>query len=199
MKHVFRIATLAAAIAALTLAAPAAAQQAARGDPRLGIGVALSNFDVATLFTGSGAAQIYVPINLTPTLRLEPHFGYVSVEDDADPTNDFSSLTIGIGALFTSQVAPQVLAYVGPRLSLSFASETVGVGGGATTDADRTDFRIAAAFGGEYQFSPRFSIGAEGQLGYLAIGDTDLGPLGEEPGGSSVQTSALVFFRVYMF
>jgi len=189
MNLTVRIAAFAFAFA---IAAPAAAQA-----PRAGIGIGLSAPQISSFFSSSGleAAQLYFPLNVSPGLRIEPQVGLLTIEDDAFGTES-STFTLGVGVLFTKQVAPQVLAYVGPRLSISFVSETDF--GPPVIDADGTDFRLAGAIGGEYQFSPRFSIGAEGQLGYLAIGDKDVAGGGQIPGGSSWQTTAIVFFRIFL-
>ncbi len=195
MKTSLRLAALALA---LSLAAPAAAQQG----PRAGIGVALSNLDFGSLFTGGSlpAAQIYVPINVSSGLRLEPQLGILKLEDDADPTGDVSVITLGVGLLFMKNVGQQTIAYLGPRLAISRVSQSVpDPFGPGTIDADGTDVRIAGVVGGEYLFSPHFSIGAEAQLGYTSVGDRDAGVAGNIPGGSSFATSALVFFRSYLF
>lgn len=195
MKTTLRLAALSLA---LSLAAPAAAQQ----DPRGGIGIALSSLDFGSLFTGRSlpAAQVYVPINISPGLRIEPQVGFLRLEDDADPNADTSVFTLGIGLLFMKHVTPQTIAYLGPRIAVSRTSQSVNDPlGPGTIDATGTDFRIAGAVGGEYLFSPSFSIGAEAQLGYTAIGDLDAGAAGDIPGGSTFGTAALVFFRTYLF
>lgn len=193
MKTTLRLAAL-----ALSLAAPAAAQQGPRG----GIGIALSNFDVGSLLTGGSlpAAQIYVPINVSPGIRIEPQLGILKLEDDVDPSQDMSVFTVGVGLLFMKHVGQQTIAYVGPRIALSRVSQPVNDPfGPGTLDATGTDFRLAGVVGGEYLFSPHFSIGAEAQLAYTSVGDRDAGSGVNIPGGSSFATSALVFFRTYLF
>ncbi len=195
MKTTLRLTALGIA---LSLAAPAAGQQQA---PRGGIGIALSNLDVGSLFTGGfPAAQIYVPIVISPGLRIEPALGVLKLEDDQDPSQDVSVYTLGVGLLFTRRVSEEVLAYAGPRLAVSRVSQPVNDPfGPASVDAVGTDLRLAGVIGGEYFFSPRFSLGAEAQLAFMAVGDRDVAGAGTIQGGSSVATHALVFFRAYIF
>lgn len=195
MKTTLRLAVL---CVALSLASPAAAQEAT---PRGGIGIALSNLDVGSLFTGGfPAAQIYVPIVISPGLRIEPELGVLKLEDDQDPSQDVSVYTLGVGLLFTRHVGEDVLAYVGPRLAISRVSQPVNDPfGPGSVDAVGTDLRLAAAIGGEYFFSSRFSLGAEAQLAFMAVGDRDVSGVGTIEGGSSLATHALAFFRAYVF
>lgn len=176
---------------------PAALERAPRG----GVGMALSSLDAGSLFTGGlPPAQIFFPIVISPKLRVEPELGILKLEDDQDPSQDVSIYTVGIGLLLTRRVSEEVLAYVGPRLSFSMISQPVDDPfGPGSVDATGTDMRAAAVLGGEYFFSSRFSLGAEGQLAFLIVGDRDVSGVGTIQGGSSVTTHALAFFRAYIF
>jgi hypothetical protein len=57
-------------------------------------------------------------------------------------------------------VAAPTDVYAGGRLKLNFVTVDTG-----TVNDSENDFTLAAAVGGEHYFSPRFSLGAEGQLG----------------------------------
>lgn len=195
MKTTLRLAALGFA---LSLTSPAVAQQS---EPRGGIGIALSNLDTGSLFTGGfPAAHVYVPFVISPGMRIEPELGVLKLEDDQDPSQDVSVYTLGVGLLFTRRVGEDLLAYVGPRLAVSRVSQPVDDPfGPASVDAVGTDLRIAGAIGGEYFFSPRFSLGGEAQLAFTSVGDRDVSGVGTIRGGSSIATHALVFFRAYIF
>lgn len=193
---------LAAALAALALAVPAAAQESSSG--KVGIGVGLPTSELGALFTGGDAslpAQIYVPINLLPNLRLEPQFGILSV--DRDDTFELSIFSIGAGVFYMMPLGQQAQLYVGPRLVLSKFNRKDWHDPGDVTEQEGTDMYLAAALGGELQPHPRISVGAEAQLGYYSIGDRDVTRTGlptvTEPGGSSIQTQGVIFVRVYLF
>jgi hypothetical protein len=173
------------ALSAILLAPPAAAQQPSR---RVGLGVGIESLDGGT---------IYVPIEVGPSLRIEPQLGFFSF--DGERGEDFSETELGVGILFRLGGPPAVRAYVGPRLVVSFVSEDVVVGG-QLDERSGTDLRIVGALGGEYFPHPAFSFGVEGQLGVTLVGDldTDAGP-GSDPGGTALHTGAVLFMRIFLF
>jgi hypothetical protein len=183
---------------ALALALPLTAVAQATRPPRAGIAVGVSGEDVAAVFTPSQrtAAQLYFPVYVTPSLRLEPQLGILTITDEALGTEE-TAYTVGAGLLFVRRVAPQVLGYLGPRVALSFVDQDFDVGG-RTVNATGTNVRVAGVVGGEYEFAPRFTLGAEGQLGYLSVGEQRRSDVGDIPGGSSWQTAAVLFVRVYL-
>ncbi len=203
MNRIIRIVALASALAA---AAPAIAQQQG-SQARIGLGIGLPTSELAPLILldfGGGAGitpQLYVPINLTPNIRIEPQIGILTLNDDATDSSA-SYWSIGTGAFWVMPLGGNVGMYVGPRLVLSFLNvEDVG-GTGVVTKTEGTDVFVAAALGGEYSVTPRFSVGAEGQLGYTSIGDRDTtvgGVTVTTQGGSSWATQGVLFVRVYLF
>ncbi len=172
MKKTLR---LAAVVAAVALAVPAAAQEQRR---TLGIGASI-NPDASF----SPTVEIYVPINLGQ-LRLEPSIG-IFTQDRDGPGNDTSDVTLGIGAFYVMPLAAQADMYVGGRLKLNFAS----VDDGVNDDSD-TDLTVAAALGGEYYLVPQLSLGLEAQLGLYQRGDVS----GDDSG---LFTTGLGFLRFY--
>jgi hypothetical protein len=196
----------AAAFAAIALATPAFAQQTARTDPKVGLGVGLTasttSPDIGTL--------LFVPLNVAPNIRIEPFIGWARSDLDPTPpgggsfgsppegakTSDF---TLGIGAFLVQPIASQVQVYAGGRLGSQWQSFSV-TGGGKI---ERRNTLLAVAAGGEYMPVPRVAFGAELQLSYLAIGDTKStaanGATVEGGGGSANGTQATVFARFYLF
>jgi hypothetical protein len=202
MKTVLRIGAL---VAALTFAAPAAAQQQQQQQQqgRVGIGLGMPVNQLGQLigiFGGPSASvepQIFVPINISPNLRIEPQFGYFKLSDDDDQT-DTSSFTLGAGVFFVKPVAQQTQLYLGGRLALNWFRDE-----DQTSPAkfEQTNVTIAGVFGGEYLPSPWFSVGAEAQLAYTSLGDPDVtdtvGVTTTGQGGSIFSTAGLLFLRVY--
>jgi hypothetical protein len=189
MQNVVRLAALAAALA---FAAPAAAQQR---DASVGIGIGLTD---GPFFTGT---EIFVPINVSPNLRIEPVIGIDRIDLDAGG-GEASEFLIGAGVFWVNPIATQANIYVGGRLALNFASFT---DAGVNPDEEkRRDFFLGPALGGEWLPHPRIAIGAEAMLGLLNIGDTETtdgvtGVETETPGGSEIATQGTVFVRVYLF
>lgn len=174
---------LALALAAIALAAPAAAQDR----PAFGIGVGLQPFADTPVSDGVGGVptiQIYLPIQIAPTLRLEPSFGLFTRDPDG-AGRETSDFTLGVGLFYTSRVAPPVDLHLGARLKLNFASFEEGA-----RDESGTDLAIAAAVAGEYYLAARFSLGVEAQLGLYQNGDVH----GDDSG---FFTTGLAFARVY--
>jgi outer membrane protein with beta-barrel domain len=170
------------AAALLAVASTAAAQER----PQIGLGIGIAPFAVP----GSGAAtvsrtvELYMPITVSPQLRLEPSLG-IATDDQPGNGADTRDITLGLGAFLVNRAAPTVDWYAGGRLRLNFAK----VSTPAASDTG-TDLLIAAALGGEYYLVPRFSIGLEGELGLFqnstASGDND-----------GVFTTGIAFLRVY--
>jgi hypothetical protein len=174
---------LVVALAALALASPALAQESR---PSFGIGVSVSPLGPSTVLP---TTEVYLALQLAPQLRIEPSIGILTRDEPAGG-NDTSDITVGVGVLFTQRVAPAADVYVGGRLKLNPASLEEDVVGGA--DDSGTDLVLAAAVGGEYYLAPRFSLGAEGQLGFYDTNDASA-----NGDASGVFTNGLAFVRFY--
>jgi hypothetical protein len=171
------------AAAALALALPALAQEAR---PTVGFGVSIVPLEAAG---NAPTVEVYLPIRVAPTFRLEPSLGIRTVDRPSQPGNfDESDVTLGIGAFYVQKAAAPLDVYVGGRLKLNFAS--VKPFGGQNDSG--TDVVLAAALGGEYYLFSRFSLGMEGQLGFFSNSSAARG--GE---GSGLFTTGLAFLRVY--
>lgn len=203
MKITIRTAAIAVA---LSLAGAASAQQQPN-HIRVGLGVGLPTSELSTLFAtaGGGSAgimppQIYVPIDFTPSFRLEPEVGFITTSQDGGDSAAY--YTVGAGAFYMMQLAQQAHLYVGGRLLLGFERSTNANAGGSGFDAKTkgTDLFLGAVFGGEILPHPRLGIGAEAQLGRWGIGDRDTTVAGVTTttnGGSSWQTNGIIFVRFY--
>jgi Outer membrane protein beta-barrel domain len=200
MRSTFRFAF--AALAALALSAPAAARA-----QRLGIGVGLTSFDfnLSTLATNFPAAvpdSIYVPINITPTFRLEPQLGVATLKQDTAngvTSVETSVVSLGIGLFFLMPASPEFGAYAGGRVVRTSFTSILKSTQAADDKTEGTDLRIIPAAGGEWSPHPRFSLGAEVQLQLVSFGNRSVTSGGNIPGGSGLQTAALLFARAYLF
>jgi len=207
----------AVALAALALTTPALAQQAAKQEPRFGVGVGLTGSAVSgsAAMPGTGTPDFgtlfFVPLNLAPSFRLEPFLGWARADLDATPPGTggqafapglngakSSDLTFGVGGFYVAPLAPQVQVYLGGRL----ASQWQSFHNDAGFKAERRNTILAAALGGEYLPVPRVAFGGELQLGLIWYGDTDFTlPAGTTPsggGGSGSATQGTLFVRFYL-
>ena len=127
----------------LALPLSAAAQQR----PTVGLGVGIAPFAVPSMHAGvvSRTVELYVPLAVGPTFRLEPSFG-LATNDQPGAGVDTRDLTLGIGGFLVSRMAPTADMYAGARLKLNFARVEDGATG---ADSSGTDLQIAGAFGGE--------------------------------------------------
>jgi hypothetical protein len=196
----------AATAAALALLAPAAARaQQQPSHPRLGLGVSMNS----NLITGAATfgpsvfappTNLYVPFYIAPNVRVEPQFGWLSVSDDVEDTDD-SSFALGLGVLVLKPVVQTTNLYGGVRLVSTWLKDETRVGATVLRKETQRNTTLAAVFGGEYLPAPWFSVGVEGQLEYTAIGDVKRQQTGVAnqtfQGGSARATQGLFFLRVY--
>jgi uncharacterized protein YraI len=147
--------------------------------PRTSIGV-----DLTTRLT--------VGISAGSRMRVAPEVSYVSQGaksygtntqiGDYTVNNSDTELWLGLGVYWLTPLpvrpmgAP-CLIYAGPRVGLAFASAEAKVDNQAIpTDATakRTDWWLGFALGAELLLSPRFSVGAEGQVTKVFAGVPDV-------------------------
>jgi len=172
--------TLAAAVLGLTFSA------AAQERPSIGLGIGIAPFAVPSVHAGvvSRTVEIYVPLAIAPTFRLEPSVG-LATNDQPGNGVDTRDLTLGIGGFFVSRLAATADMYAGGRLKLNFAKVSVpGASDGGT------DLQIAGALGGEVYLVPRLSLGAEAELGLYQNSSVS----GDDSGWF---TTGVAFLRVY--
>ena len=193
----------AAAVAALALAVPALAAEPQSTHPRVGLGLSFNPSLLAELSTTTGvfapSPKLYVPIYLTPEIRLEPEIGWLSVTNDTDSTNNHA-FDLGIGALYVKPVSQAASIYGGIRLASVWLQNETRI---SPTVVQRTNQRntiLTFAFGTEYQPAIWFSVGVEAQLGFVFLGDEEINTAGTVTtgsGGSATTLQGLFFLRAY--
>jgi hypothetical protein len=198
--------------AALLLAGSTAAlaqAPAARSHTRVGFGVGIEPAHLATLTTGISppAVALYLPIQLTGNLRIEPSLGLSTFSQgtaaaQAGGPLSWSTLTMGVAGHFFFVPPAPVGLYVGGRLALEFERQK-DVGGGANPPVVRTsatNLLLAGVLGGEYLVHHSFSVGAEAQLGLTFLGDRDVEQNGVTTRLSrdgALATSGVVYLRYF--
>lgn len=200
MKTLLRAA---AAVAALALAVPGLAAEPQPTHPRVGLGLSLNPSLIADLATTTGtfapAPKLYVPIYLTPQIRLEPEIGWLSVTNNDQSTNN-RTFDLGLGVLYVKPMSQSANIYGGIRLSSVWVKEETSL---SPTVVQRTTQRntfLVFAFGTEYLPAPWFSVGVEGQLGFIFFGDQEVSAAGTTAtvsGGNGNTLQGLFFLRTY--
>jgi len=122
----------------------------------------------------------HVPIHFTPTIFVEPFFGYWSwgydeSYDSIDEYEKFRMMQIGIGAFYTMWFGP-VDIYIGGRFGYdmwkySWKSYDYWEDDYDEDDASKSDMWFGPAIGGEYFFTQNFSLGGEVQFKYYSKGE----------------------------
>jgi Outer membrane protein beta-barrel domain len=174
---------LVVALGALLAASAVHAQETQRNPEArrpVGIGVAIEPFA-----EGAGSLstfEVYIPVALTPMLRIEPSIGILS-HNRPTGQRDTRDITLGAGLFYMMHVAAPFDLYAGGRLKLNFAHVSDPSDSG-------TDVVLAGALGGEYYLSPHFSLGAEAQFGWRDNSNVS----GDD---SFIFTTGLAFFRFY--
>jgi len=140
---------MAAALMGTMLATSAMADE----QPRIGVGVGLSNT----------SSTVRVPIDIAKDLRIEPELGIgYSKADKVDNT----SLLIGTGLYVMQQPSSKINLYFGGKLGVDYKSTKV-----QGKHESNTNFYLGGAFGFEYMFERHFSAGGEAGV-YLGFGDS---------------------------
>ncbi len=190
-------------------AAPPQPQQQERADPSWGIGVSLNPAALINLQSGSlvpiGLGDLYLPINASPTLRVEPEFGLLTTSSSTSgsggsTSSSATSLRVAVGIFSLLERHGSARLYVGPRIGIMRTSSSSSFPGSPTATSSETDLMLAMALGGEYFFSPHFSLGGEAQLQYVKYGTPSVSPSqGTQPDVSRhlISTNELVFVRLY--
>lgn len=204
-----KVIMLAAAATALAVAPAALAQQ--KDGVKVGLGVSLETFNTAQFGAGVQGAvplntplSVYVPIQISPQLRIEPSLGFSTFSMDtayADAAGTIESgyaWNIGVGALFYPVPAQPAGFYLGGRLGLVFSGYSIPNVPLPSTEVSETDFYLKAILGGEYYLAPKFSVGLEAQLGVTFFGDPSAtGQATLNRGLVGWSTSGLVFVRYF--
>ena len=201
-----RIWSFAILLALLALPAIATAQPALRS---FGFGAAVGSIG------DMSSTVIAVPVNATPTIRVEPLIGLsntssTSENSDADSKEESSrsNITVGAGVFYMLRTQDAFLMYVGPRFGVNLASsENISEQGDqkSETTMSRTDIFLGLGFGGEFFFNPRFSLGAEVGLSVVMTGDptTETKAGGQtsedkdEESGLAMNTNGFLWGRFY--
>jgi len=160
---------------AVALSAVSLAAQGQAPAHRVGVGITVPD------------AGLFVPINVSSHVRLEPYINFQSTRTDyvVSPAFDtvWTSFTqIGLGILSVMHPEERVSLYFGPRGGLLRASRRQNATGSASESKD-TGWFMAAAVGGEYSPAPRFSVGAEARIQYDHVSSSASGSF---PGGPNL-------------
>ncbi len=164
---------------------------------RIGIGVSIGN-DLALgngefVFLPLGLGNFYIPILVSPKLRLEPEFGLFrssSSNDNFETT--LTNFRFGLG-IFPLIQKDKANLYYGLRVGIILTSSSFKFDDIDDSES-KTDFYIGPAVGGEYFFNDHISLGGEVQLNYISIGQEDDD---SDVSESVIVTRTLVFIRWY--
>lgn len=106
----------------------------------------------------SGDAAIYLPIEISPLLRIEPFFQWSETEITPGPATE--SRQLGAGAFFRFDVHDNLQTYAGGRLSFV----DLETGGG-----DLDGFAVEPTVGVEFWATPRVTLALEAYLYWLDL------------------------------
>lgn len=174
------------------VAAPLTAQEAPR---RVGLGITFASF---------GSNDVRVPLALSPRHRLEPEIGFshsfgTLVLGGTTRETKSTSINVGAGLFFLSDVGEKTNVHFGPRLGIVFSHMRTTDATLGDDEAESTSWYAEVAGGGEHFLSSRFSLGAEVQLGYYHGGEpTTSGTTTFASWSSRIGTGVAALLRWYL-
>lgn len=214
-----RTLTLVAALTTL-IATPALAQETtttSSSAPFIGLGVEIEN-----ILTTNNDYTLYVPINLTPQLRIEPLVTLLRTSStDIERNNDNTvvrtenrsntTIGVGVGGFYMWGLTDSITAYGGGRLqylrSNTYAENILEVRNSPTTTTSisqgRNNFLFQGALGTEWYFTRFMSIGGEGQFNIFYQGtptierDSDINDPENTSTSTTISPEVSAFFRFY--
>ena len=130
----------------------------------------------------SDDAAIYLPIEISPVIRVEPFFAWS--ETDLSPGGSTESRQVGAGGFYRFEAADHLQVYAGGRLSFV---EMEFAGG------DLDGFRAEPTVGVEFWATPRFTLALEAFL-YREDLDGNNGGVAVESESTGSDTRLLVRF-----
>lgn len=188
-------------------------------NPKIGIGISLnpialfSSGSTSMTFLPVGLTNLYLPVDMSKSLRLEPEVGIYSTSAEnsysgtayspAYSTKSSGSITrFGFGIFYLMPADTSFHTYVGPRIGLLLTSSELSttLPHGTTITSDETDVFVGLAIGGEYMFSSHFSLGGEAQLNYIGLGEPSVSPASATNPTENrhmITNNGLVFIRWY--
>ncbi len=151
---------------------------------RIGLGVAIGKeilpidiYDSSIMLQTVDFPDIYVPIQVSPGLRIEPYIGYwrYSYTNKCPSYTSkykYSIMNIGVGVFLTTWCGPVDL-YYGGRIGMRKISQSSTYTNASTSESKykQTNWAYGPAVGGEYFFTNNLSIGGEVQFNYIKVGD----------------------------
>lgn len=205
-------------VLAAVLAAPAAVAEEPPAEPRFGLGVdpvEITSMAIATaLATAVGNSQearrastssrtVYVPVNLLPSLRLEPSLAHLTFDSTASSGASSSSESVAVNnaalaVAYRFAGAGPARFFAGARVGVGFVESERKASGpntpGETTQTTQWLWSATALAGAEYFFARELSLGVDVEAGYRHAGapNTRTGtPL--PPGSTSSSTLGSTF------
>lgn len=137
----------------------------------------------------SNDGWIYVPIDVSPSFRIEPSVRYMSNETSQTNTSsdgdsfkeDVDNLEFGVGLFRLAKIADSARIYYGLRASYVTLDGTrtytntyfPGYTVVTRSETSQDGYRIGPAIGFEYQFGEHFSVGGEANYTFVDV-DGDL-------------------------
>jgi opacity protein-like surface antigen len=121
----------------------------------------------------SDDGTLFVPIDISKRVRLEPTVRYLSSESTSTSVIDVTSrseskgLEVGIGAFGLHQVSEAARIYFGARVTYIDIEDTF-----SSSERSADGFGVAPTFGVEFVFGQHFSLGGEAGYNFQEI-DTE--------------------------
>jgi hypothetical protein len=140
---------------------------------------------------------LYVPVNITSSLRIEPSVRYISNEQTftqtfSEDSQETKQWELGVGVFGLKKVADAAHIYYGARFAyVDVQSTTVGEGSFGLPVYGKTDqdgYRIGPTVGFEYLFGGHFSVGGEASYMFLDVDGESSSRIGNGLSQSTLKT-----------
>lgn len=184
------------------------------------VGLALCSTSVLAADFGLGISArsndgiLYVPIDISKSLRIEPNVRYASSElsfsqdSDQEDTQEQDTLELGVGVFGIKQITDAAHVYYGGRIAYvdaqSTSTDVSSFGQLLRSESNQDGYIIGPTVGFEYLFGQHFSVGGEVSYQFLDLEGDARSQIGTFPESvteieqKSQSTQTRLIFR-YMF
>ena len=168
--------------------------QAAKEGTKIGLGISFGKEPVMAMMSTLDFPTFYIPIQVNPTIRIEPELGYFKYSESNSVSETQTIMVYGAGIFYTKWYGKCDL-YFGGRIQMYNSSEKYENADAPDMDYEvkESDMVISPALGGECWCCDHVSFGGELQFNYIKFGEAKYDPAPENQDEEKITESVMKF------